>query len=379
MRLLQVIPLLLVLVACGAPDEQAPPGEQAGIRFLNMDPAVDYVGQETCRRCHFEQFSTSSRTGMGRAFYPMSADEVVEDFTANNEFVVPESGMHYRMLEREGRFYTRQFMLDSSDREIAVDEREMVYVIGSNRHSRSYVTLSDDRFFQNPACWYPEEQKWELCPGYEFKNDHFSREIGMGCIQCHNGKMNVVEGQRNQYEKPYPHGIGCERCHGPGQLHVERWSHGDETPIGEADPTIVHLRRLPDRERIAVCFQCHLADAKASERVIRWDREFDSFRPGQRITDITVTFRYVNQTQWDFGLSAQGDRLIQSRCYTESGGKIECLTCHNPHVTIYHEDRPADHFRRACVSCHAVADCVETDEARQSTEPAEMVDRKSVV
>ena len=365
------LPLLVfALVACGAPVEETPPAEASEIHLLNLDPEVDYVGQETCRQCHFEQFSTSSKTGMGRAFYPMTPEEVVEDFTADNEFVIEASGLHYRMLEHDGRFYQRQFMLDSKGREVAVDVREMVYVIGSNRHSRSYVTLIDDKFFQNPACWYPEEQKWELCPGYEFKNDHFAREIGMGCIHCHNGVMRLVEGQRNLFEKPYPHGIGCERCHGPGELHVERWLEGDEAPTGAADPTIVHLRRLPAEERIEVCVQCHMGDARASERVIRWDREVSFYRPGKRITDIIVPFRYVNQTQWDFGLSAQVDRLIQSRCYTESRGKIECLTCHNPHVTVYHEDRPADHFRRACLSCHAVEDCVETEEARQTTEPA---------
>ncbi len=93
----------VLLAGCGAPVQEEPP-EKEGPGFLNMGLDVKYVGQETCRECHFEEFSTTSKTGMGRAFYPMTPEESVEDFTASNEFVVTESSMHYRMLERDGKF-----------------------------------------------------------------------------------------------------------------------------------------------------------------------------------------------------------------------------------------------------------------------------------
>jgi tetratricopeptide (TPR) repeat protein len=369
-----VAPCALLALACaGDPSPSAGRAEggqdKAGPAFLNMAPEVRYVGQEACRQCHFEQFATYAGTGMGRSFYPMTPAEAVEDFADDNVLVIEESGLHYRMLERDGKFYQRQYLLDSQGREVAVDERELAYVLGSNHHSRSYVIVENDHLFQAPVCWYPDEELWELCPGYEFKNDHFAREISQGCVHCHNGVMSLVEGERNKYEKPYPHGIGCERCHGPGELHVERWRDGSEVPTGEADPTIVHVRRLPPAERIEVCFQCHLGDAKASERVIRHDVEVASFRPGQRITEAVIPFRYGQQTLHDFGLSAQADRLLQSRCYRESGGKLECLTCHNPHVSVYSEDRPPDFFRVKCLGCHAVEACTAAPEAREATEP----------
>jgi tetratricopeptide (TPR) repeat protein len=363
---------LMLLAGCAGTQDEAPVAEAAAhteLPFLNMDPSVEYVGENTCRDCHLEEFASSKQTGMGRAFYPMTADNIVEDFTADNELVVEGSGMRYRMIQRGDDFYQQQYMIDSKGAQIAFDERRLAWVIGSNHHSRSYVTEQNGKLFQAPVCWYPDETKWELCPGYEFKNDHFARTITAGCIHCHNGVMTLVEGEKNQYEQPYPHGIGCERCHGPGQLHVEKWS-GGATPTGEPDDTIVHVRRLPQEERIEVCMQCHLGDAKASERVIRWDKEFTLFRPGQRISEAVVAFRYVQQTQWDFGLSAQTDRLIQSECYKQSGGKIECLTCHNPHITIYHEDRPDDYFRQRCLGCHVEQDCVGEAEARQATAPA---------
>ena len=334
----------------------------------NTDMSVEYVGQETCQACHFEVFGTTSGTGMGRAFYPMSPEVEVEDFTDDNMLVILESGLHYRMVERDGLYYQQQFMLDSSGAEVAFDERQLKWVIGSNNHSRSYVVEVDGKMFQAPICWYPDEELWELCPGYEFGNDHFGRAVTQGCIQCHNDVLVNVEGERNKYKQPYPLGIGCERCHGPGQLHVERWQAKDAVATGDPDPTIVHPRRLPKEERIEVCLQCHLGDARSSERVVRWDKDVSIFRPGQKITEMVVPFRYAQQTQWDFGLTAQADRLLQSTCYKESDGRIECLTCHNPHITVYHEQRPADFFRQRCLSCHATDDCIEEEAPRAATQ-----------
>ena len=145
---------LILLVAACTPDAGPEPPEETGLQFLNRDPGVAYVGQEVCRDCHLEEFATFSHTGMGRAFYPMVPDEVVEDFEDNNEFVDPASGLHYRMEERDGKFFQRQFMLDSRGREIAADERELIWALGSNNHSRSYVTVQDDRLFQAPVCWF---------------------------------------------------------------------------------------------------------------------------------------------------------------------------------------------------------------------------------
>ena len=356
--------LLLVDVGCGPPAERPTTSE---LTFLNQDPAVAYVGREQCQSCHLGLFTTFTHSGMGRSAYPLTADNVVEDFTDDNEFVVEETGLHYKMYEKDGRFYQRQFVLDSSGAEMAADARELTLVIGSNHHNRSYVTQVGDRLFQAPVCWYPQASKWDLCPGFEHKNDHFAREISASCVFCHNGRMELVAGERNVYRQPIPHGIGCERCHGPGELHVARWNSSDEEPSGEPDPTIVNPRRLERRERLAICLQCHLGDAKQTERVARHGRTPESFRPGQRITEVIAPLRFVEQTHYDFGLSAQADRLMQSRCFKETEGKIECLTCHNPHLTVYHEERPRDFFRKKCVSCHEMDDCTAPDDRRQQT------------
>ena len=330
--------------------------------------STEYVGSDACRSCHAETWSTFSRTGMGRSFYPLTADRVIEDWTASNAFTSPRSGLRYRMERRDGRFYMRQFLDDGHGGETAVDERELLYVIGSAHHSRAYLVSWGGKLFQAPVCWYTRDALWDLCPGYELDNDYFSREIGRTCVFCHNGRMTLEPGARNAYAEPYPHGINCERCHGPGGEHLARWGRG-ESPTGEGDPSIVNPRRLTPERRMQICFQCHLGDSKATERVARPDKPLENFRPGEAISSAMVPFRFEEATPHDFGLSAQADRMLLSRCFTESGGKLECVTCHNPHITVYRKDRPADFFTSKCLGCHQSTSCPAPAPARQATSP----------
>jgi tetratricopeptide (TPR) repeat protein len=355
--------LALASAGCGKGSPETPV-------FANQAPGVRYVGAEACTPCHREIAETYAHTGMGRSFYPMSAAVAAAlDFSRDNEIEIHGSGLRYRMSERGGRWFMRQFVLGGGGREIAVDEREMLYVVGSGNHSRAFLTKVDDKLYQMPVCWYPQGTLWDLCPGYEHENDRFTREIGNTCVFCHNARMERVQGSRNRYEAPYPAGIDCERCHGPGQLHVARWTAGKETPSGGADATIVNPRRLALETRIHVCFQCHLGDAKAGERVPRHDRALEDFRPGQLITEVSVPMQYAQSFEGAFGLSAQADRLLLSRCYKESGGKIECLTCHNPHVTTYDPTRSQGFYRDRCLECHRVSSCPAPAQARQATTP----------
>ncbi|HZN54974.1 MAG TPA: tetratricopeptide repeat protein [Candidatus Polarisedimenticolaceae bacterium] len=348
---------VVILAACGGGAKQsAAPPETAR-----------YVGSEACRSCHAETWSTFSRTGMGRSWYPLAGAEIIEDWSGRNTVDVARTGLHYAMFRRGERFFMRQSLVDRG-RETAVDERELLWVVGSAHHSRAYLVAWDEKLFQAPVCWFTKDALWDLCPGYEMKNDYFSREIDRTCVFCHNGRMTLRPDSRNAYEDPIPHGINCERCHGPGSLHVARWARG-ETPTGTGDPAVVNPRRLSTPLRMQICFQCHLGDSKATERVARREVRLEDWRPGQPITDAMVPFRFSETTPHEYGLSAQVDRLLLSRCFTESAGKMECVTCHDPHVTVYRADRGADFFTAKCLGCHDPHACTAPQATRAKTRP----------
>jgi len=360
---LQVCLLALLAAAiagCGDPSWTArkPASGQASLS--------GYAGREACAECHAGIAETFSRTGMGRAFYPIGEGGVAGDFTRDNRLELPDDRLLYEMTARDGRYFMRQSVLDEDGRPLASLEKEILYVLGSGNHSRSYLAAESDSYFELPVCWYPDKPGWDLCPGFEQFNFFFNRRLDDSCLFCHNALMReTVEGS-NRSPDPPPHGIDCERCHGPGSRHVEKWRNPPEEDAGGPDDTIVNPAKLPRSTRMDVCMQCHLGDSEATERVLRPGMALERFRPGERIDAyidvLTIEPARVNR----FGLSSQVDRLMLSRCFKESGGGIDCLTCHNPHVSVYDPGRPEGRFRDACLTCHQTTSCNLPEESRRA-------------
>jgi Flp pilus assembly protein TadD len=338
------------LSGCAGREPEAPRA------FSNMDPSVGYVGREACLPCHAQVGESFASTGMGRSLYPLTPDRVVEDFATRNRFEIPGDRLAYEMTARGGDHFVKLSVLDADGSLLASGEKKIRYVIGSGNHSRSYASEDGGGLYQLPICWYPDKPGWDLCPGYESNHEYFGRKIEASCLFCHDARVSLVRGTENHYVSPIPHGIDCERCHGPGQLHVARWSHLSESPQS-SDDTIVNPRKLPRGTRIQVCLQCHLGDSDAGARVTRPGRDLLDFRPGDHIGKYIDVLEFDPPMEGRFGLGSQGDRLMLSRCYKVSAGAVDCLTCHDPHVSVYSRSRPADQFRRACLTCHTTASC----------------------
>ncbi|MBI3450050.1 MAG: tetratricopeptide repeat protein [Acidobacteria bacterium] len=335
--------------------------------FKNMDTSVAYVGSESCRPCHAQIGESFATTGMGRSLYPLTPDRVVEDFTRKNRFDVVADRISYEMVAGGDDHFMRMDVHDADGSVLTSATRKIRYVIGSGNHSRSYVSEDGGGLYQMPICWYPDKPGWDLCPGYELNGEHFGRKIEASCLFCHDARVSLAAGTENHFAEPLPHGIDCERCHGPGDLHVARWKTLSDHPP-ESDDTIVNPRKLGRVTRIQVCLQCHLGDSDAGARVTRPDHDLRDFRPGGHIGEYLDVLSFDPPMANRFGLGSQGDRLMLSRCYKESGGGVDCLTCHDPHVSVFSKSRPADQFRRACLTCHTTASCAvsEPERRRQS-------------
>ena len=134
----------------------------------------------------------------------------------------------------------------------------------------------DGYLFESPITWYAGRRKRDLSPGYEKYNVHFERLVKPACLFCHSNRFDHVEGTENRYRQPIFQGqaIGCERCHGPGELHVRRPSKSSRSP-----PNIVNPARLTPALRDSVCQQCHL---QGDIRVVREGRSSPTFARGCR-------------------------------------------------------------------------------------------------
>lgn len=335
--------LLFALGGCrsSASKSDASAPEEPSPNFRNVATATAYVGDSTCSSCHLKEATVYQQHAMAQSFHPWTAATRVESVTAS-PIRAANAGYSYEVIENGGRLFQVEFLAGANGKRTHELRRRMDFVMGSGQVGRSYFTDENGRLFQLPLTWY-REKGWDFSPGYRANNGRFDRVLPDRCIACH-----------SSYPKPLPHlegkyaelhaGIGCERCHGPGALHVSERRAGVESDSG-FDHAIVNPAHLPVQRRMDVCEQCHVHTTVA---VLREGKDAFSFMPSQSLRDQYAFFR-VSGT---IDIVSHADRLRQSKCFiaTQNTARpLECATCHNPH-----EAPPGKATRsRTCLTCHA--------------------------
>ncbi|MDZ7846250.1 MAG: hypothetical protein U5L96_05540 [Owenweeksia sp.] len=220
---------------------------------------------------------------------------------------------------------------------------------------------------QAPFTWYSQKGQLDLPPGYENGNNlRFSRKIGLECTSCHNAMpTGFVKGSINKYKK-VPGAIDCERCHGPGQLHVKRMSSGQQVDTSrQTDYSIVNVKKLPADLQFEVCQRCHLQ----GNSVLARGKSFMDFKPGMRLNEVMDIYlpRYAHAED-DFIMASHVDRFKQSRCVVGSDHGFNCISCHNPHVSV--RETKIERFNKTCGSCHKGAPSHECTENAKTLQDA---------
>jgi hypothetical protein len=306
------------------------------------------------------------RHPMGRSFAPVAEAETIERFDtpARNPF---ESGTFTYFVERKGgRVFHHESVLGRGG-PVAEHAAEVRFAVGSGQRGRAYLVEADGFLFASPITWYPQEGRWDLAPDYAKRNPHFARPVTPDCLFCHTNRIDPEEGTVNRYRAPLSghNAIGCERCHGPGALHVGSREGG---AAGEGvDYTIVNPRRLEHPLREAVCQQCHL---QGEQRVLRQGKGYSDYRPGMPLHAVWTDLQRHEDYRPPNKFVGTVEQMRASRCYQAGSGegRLGCVSCHDPHDKPSAEGRVA-YFRAKCLACHAGRGCAESPAARLRRSP----------
>ncbi|MGH9608005.1 MAG: tetratricopeptide repeat protein [Terracidiphilus sp.] len=321
---------------------------------MTLASQSNYVNPAVCARCHQGIAATYRKTGMGRSFYIPTAANVVEDYVHANTVFNQPSGLRYTMFERKGEFFMRRSEAGFDGKETNVMEERIDYVIGSGNHARSYLHRAPDgELIELPVSWYSEGHGyWAMSPGYDWKGQaDFGRAIDGKCMFCHNGYPESDAGiERSIFPEKLPHGIDCQRCHGPGRAHVEAASSSSASEE-LVRSSIVNPARLPRDRQLEVCMECHLQTSfKEPNEERAFDRSIYSYRPGHPMEDFRLYFAPAGYENDDnFEIDHAAFRLRKSACFRNS--QMTCLTCHDPH-NIPRGAAAVAHYTKICLGCH---------------------------
>jgi hypothetical protein len=322
--------------------------------YLNLSDSVHYSGMQNCRQCHENIYQTFIHTGMGQSFEKASKKKSAGKFD-NHALVYDKfSDFYYKPYWDGDSLKIMEFRLSGKD---TTHKRTQTiqYIIGSGQHTNSHIFESGNYLYQAPLTFYTQKGKWDLPPGFENgSNSRFSRIIGLECLSCHNAYPSFTEGSENKYEE-IPQGIDCERCHGPGSLHIKEKKEGKIVDISkEIDYTIVNPGKLSVEMQFEVCQRCHLQ----GNAVLKEGHSFYDFRPGMKLSEVMYVFMpEYKGAEKEFIMASHVERLKMSKCYLntleDKDGKkgISCISCHNPHISVKVTEKEV--FNNACRKCHS--------------------------
>jgi predicted CXXCH cytochrome family protein len=336
------------------PPETAPPSFElpplSTSPYRNTSPEATYVGIAACAECHADESRSYHQTTHSLALGDL--DPAAEP--PDTSFTHAPSGRTYKVYREGGKLRHRESARDEQGNEYAVADFPIRYLIGSGHHTRSYLAEVDGFLVESPLTWYVSRHAWDMSPGYDRPNHRgFERAADTSCLFCHVGRMAATEHEYQRVaflEQP----IGCERCHGPGSLHVavERAVRDGRRPAGdERKQTIVRPDRLSRPLREAVCAQCHLT---ADTAVMIRGRSMNDFRPGLPLSDFCINYK-LDEPDSRMKVVGHVEQLRLSRCY-QGSSSLTCTTCHDPHAST-RPDRKQARYLRVCASCHAGEGC----------------------
>jgi hypothetical protein len=282
-------------------------------------PARDqYVGSETCGRCHQNIVETQKNTPMARAVKPATANA----FTNIPHALHFHTGSYDYLLSQTatGAEYSTTNGQQSASEAVS-------WVFGDRQFGDTFLYQQNGIYFESRVSYYRQLNGLDLTTGRtRFAPTRIETALGRRmspdepplCFGCHSTASSTDGVFRPERLIP---GVTCEACHGPGAQHVAQMSLEHEA---RSSTLIFNPARLGPADSLDFCGACHRTSADVS----------------------------LNSISGIFVLRFPAYRLEQSRCWGNGDARLTCIACHDTHKPRVQD---AAFYDKVCVSCHSSA------------------------
>ncbi len=278
-----------------------------------------YVGSAACQPCHAQLYERWSKTPMAN---------VVRDPKNHPDAIIPD--------------------LSKPDPLVTFRKDDIAFVYGSIWKQR-YFTKKGDDYYPLPAQWDVTHKIWrayQVAPGTDwwvqhYPADNMQRPTGPLCDGCHSVNYNIRTKTVTEWN------VGCEKCHGPGSVHVAK----------PTQTNIVNPARLDTNAAVGVCLQCHSQGQPLNNpfngKYYDWPVGYDVGKDLDKYWKLEE-HRLGEQSFTHFADGTahknrmQGNDFVQSAMFTHG---VSCNSCHDVHGTANNAQllKPANVM---CLECH---------------------------
>ena len=294
-----------------------------------------FAGSITCAKCHKQIYDSFITTGH------FSTSEIANENSIKGSFQKGSNIFHYSPA-----LYVAMEKSDSGLYQVEYSNgvrtifRRFDITIGSGTRGQTYLSWDrDGSLNQLPISYLTSANGWANSPGDQ-NHVYFDRPINSRCLECHSTYAEIIpfrlQGSPEQFNKnEIFYGIGCEKCHGPGKMHVEFQTQNPEAKIGKY---IINPANFSRQQSLDLCSLCHGGRIKSIKPTF-------TFQSGNRLKD-----DFIVDTINNGSIDVHGNQyglLAKSKCFQLSG--MTCLSCHSPHDD---ERRNLALYSQRCMTCH---------------------------
>jgi hypothetical protein len=334
-RLVVIVTLLLAVEV--ASQNNSPRANPSPSLPPTPNPRNNYVGDEACRTCHQDKVETFHRTAHYLTSRLPDKDSILGNFNTDASVLKTSNpDLYFRMEAKDGGFF--QTAVQGQLPYTTSRTERFGLVVGSGGKGQTFLFWKADLLFQLPVSYW-KEVGWVNSPGYRDGVAYFDRPVIPRCLECHGTYFESLAPPQNHYSQDgFVVGIRCEKCHGPGRAHVERFS--SKSAQISSDPAILNPARFSRDRQMDLCAWCHAGHGVPLLATF-------SYIPGEPLE------KYLELPEPDPNApvdvhGSQVELLKKSRCFQSS--PMTCLTCHDVHTT---QKDPAA-FSGHCLNCHKV-------------------------
>jgi len=328
----------------------------------------NYVGRQTCAKCHESQMKSWHGSDHDRAMELASEASVLGDF---NEAEFSRLGATTRFFRRDNKY-----MVNAEGPDGDLHDYEIKYTFGVRPLQQYMVEFPDGRVQVLRESWDSVKGEWFyvsppdvtdeiLKPDDPLHWTSIAQNWNTMCADCHSTNLQKnYDLATNTYHTTFSEiDVSCETCHGPASMHVELAESGSLFWDRHHGYGLSKLKGGSAERQIETCAPCHSRRTAIHENFHAGERFADSYEPSLLREGLYHADGQILDEVYVYG------SFLQSKMHSKG---VRCTDCHNPHslklkfegnrlCTQCHQpgkyDSPTHHHHTdpagsQCVSCH---------------------------
>ena len=308
--------------------------------FKNETSFNTYAGDASCANCHKDIYNQHLLTGHFNTSAPATEQNVMGSFKNDSNIYRYTPLLYVAMEKSDSSLYQKVFYKEELKKKFRFD-----FVTGSGAKGQTYIYKKGNQLFQMPVSFFTGSLQWVNSPGFKADRITFDKPVTTRCLECHATYASVIS-EPTEKQESYDYskmiwGVGCEKCHGPAEKHVE---YQTKNPLVKTAQYIVNPVKLNRQQQLDLCVLCHGGNLEKTQPSF-------SFTAGKKLSDYFKTEALYKATAANENIDVHGNQfglLKKSKCYLNSNA-MTCNTCHGAHEK---ERGNVALFSQRCISCH---------------------------